>query len=104
LRKFVLDLSNFCGVVLFKIRVKSPNSTNNKGKTARVNWSFHSNFNTVNWLSRNRGKPFLHFQKAGVNSQSLKNRGKIIISLRNRGKNAKAPKPKPNEGYSISLC
>ena len=72
-----------------KTGVKSPNSNNSRGKSARANWSFQSNFNIVNCLPRNRGKLYLHFQKTGVNSQSSKNRGKITISLQNRDTNAK---------------
>ena len=91
MRKFVLYLSKYCPVLPFKTRVKSPNLHNSRGKSARANWSFHSNFNTVSSFSRNRGKLFLRFQKAVVNSPSSKSRGKITISLQNRDKNAKAP-------------
>jgi hypothetical protein len=34
------------------------------------------------------GKLVLRFEITGVNSQSQKNRGKITISMQNRGKNA----------------
>ena len=89
-------------IVLFKTGVKSPNSDNSRGKFARANWSFQSIFNTVSCLSRNRGKLYLRFQKAGVKLQSSKNRGKITISLRNRGKNAKAPKT--NQSIFVLAC
>ena len=90
--------------------VKSPNSDNCRGKSARANWSFQSNFSTISCLSRNRGKLYFHFQKTGVNSQSSKNRGKITISLWNRGKNAKAPfsfnvfMNVPYRIYDLCLC
>ena len=93
-----------------KTGVKSPNSYNSRGKSARANWSFQSNFSTISCLSRNRGKLYFHFQKTGVNSQSSKNRGKITISLRNRGKNAKAPfsfnvfMNVPYRIYDLCLC
>ena len=74
-----------------KTGVKSPNSYNSRVKSARANWSFPSNSNTITCLSRNRGILCLRFQKAGVNSQSWKNMCKSIISLRNRGKNVKTP-------------
>ena len=40
---------------------------------------------------QNRGKRLLRFEITGVKSQSLKRRGKIIITLWNRGRNAFSP-------------
>jgi len=51
------------------------------GKSARVNRCFHINFNTVNCLSRNRGKLFLPFQKAEVNLHSSKGNAKSTIRI-----------------------
>jgi len=41
---------------------KSPNSPNNRGKSTRANWYLYSNFNTVNWLPRNKANTSFIFK------------------------------------------
>ena len=47
-----------------------------------------------------RGKRYIRFEKAGENTQSWKNEGKITIRLQNRGINAKAPKNYYSQGIN----
>lgn len=56
--------------------------------------SFYQRFNTVNLSVQSRGKASLHFEKVGVKTKTLKNRGKINIEHQSRGKNEIAKKKK----------
>lgn len=50
--------------------------------------SFFLKVNTVKQTSHNRGRVSIHLKIAGVKSHSYKNEGKIIISLKNKDRNA----------------